>query len=67
MIMASHRGIHKTLERVRRYYYWPGLVKDVKSYVLACDTCKMTKATNSVQRPPIGVPPESEDSSKEYT
>nr|XP_041630567.1 uncharacterized protein K02A2.6-like [Drosophila kikkawai] len=57
--MASHGGIHKT-ERVRRYRYWPGLVKDVKSYVLACDTCKMSKAPNTVQRPPIGVPPESD-------
>jgi len=28
--LASHGCVHKTLERLKRYYYWPGLVKDVK-------------------------------------
>jgi len=52
--LASHGGIHKTLERVRRYYYWPGMVKDVKTYILGCETCKATKAPNTIQRPPMG-------------
>jgi len=30
--LASHGGVHKTLERIRRYYFWPGLVTDVKEY-----------------------------------
>jgi len=31
--LASHGGVHKTLERLRRYYYWPGWVKDFKEEV----------------------------------
>lgn len=46
--IASHGGIHKTIERIRRYYFWPGLVVDVKAYIKACDICKMTKAPNTV-------------------
>jgi len=58
--LASHGGIHKTLERVRRYYSWPGLVNDVKSYTQSCETCKSTKAPNRTQRPPMGVTPVSQ-------
>lgn len=28
--LALHCGIHKTLERLRRYYFWPNLVADVR-------------------------------------
>lgn len=52
--IASHGGIHKTIERIRRCYFWPGLVVDVKAYINACDICKMTKAPNTVLRPPMG-------------
>ena len=30
---ASHMGINRTLDMVSRKYYWPGLTKDVQSYV----------------------------------
>ena len=52
--LASHGGIHKTLERIRRYYYWPGLINDVKKYISSCEICKSTKAPNNVMRPPMG-------------
>ncbi|XP_044572730.1 uncharacterized protein LOC6503773 isoform X1 [Drosophila ananassae] len=58
--LAAHGGVHKTLERVRRYYYWPGLVSDVKTYVSNCDACKATKAPNCPLRPPMGKAPESQ-------
>jgi len=57
--LASHGGVRKTLERLRRYYYWPGLVKDVKEYIRSCDTCKMNKAPNQALRPPMGKASES--------
>lgn len=52
--LASHGGMHKTIERVRRYYFWPGLVSDIKTYINACEVCKSTKSPNSVLRPPMG-------------
>nr|XP_043065612.1 uncharacterized protein LOC122320996 [Drosophila bipectinata] len=41
---AAHGGIHKTLERIRRMYYWPGLVRDVKDYVGNCEAVKRLSA-----------------------
>lgn len=58
--LSAHGGVHKTLERIRRYYYWPGLVADVKSYIGSCETCKSTKAPNGPLRPPMGIAPESQ-------
>jgi len=51
---AGHGGIHKTLERLRLRYYWPGMVKDVQELVKNCDICKCAKSTNFVKRPPMG-------------
>lgn len=51
---SAHGGIAKTLERIRRFYFWPNLVSDVRDYVNACETCKVTKHPNFVMRPPMG-------------
>ena len=40
---SSHSGIAKTLERVRRFFYWPGLVGSIRQYVLNCELCKTSK------------------------
>lgn len=34
--LASHGGIKKTLCRLRRFYFWPKMVVDVKNYVALC-------------------------------
>lgn len=51
---ASHCGIVKTLERLRRKFYWPGMAKQVNEYIGSCEICKQTKAPNYVTRPPMG-------------
>lgn len=56
--LSSHGGINKTLARIRKFYYWPNLVVDVKNYVNNCDVCKSTKHPNTVMRPPMGKSPE---------
>lgn len=52
--LASHGGIHKPIERVRRYYFWPGLVPDIRNYINSCQICKSTKPLYQVLRPPMG-------------
>lgn len=37
---AGHGGADKTTELIRRWYYWPGLAKDVRRFVAECETCK---------------------------
>lgn len=51
---AAHGGTDKTLDLVRRNYYWPGISKDVRSFVSQCIICKQTKAPNQTLRPPMG-------------
>ncbi|XP_037894138.1 uncharacterized protein K02A2.6-like [Glossina fuscipes] len=50
--LSSHLRIFKTIERIRRLYYWPSLVIDVKNHINGCD--KMTKHPNYILRPPMG-------------
>ena len=40
--MAGHLAIKRTLQKVLSEYYWPGIYKDVKRFVQACDVCKST-------------------------
>lgn len=51
---SSHGGIAKTLERIRRYFYWPRLVAEVKDYIQNCELCKTSKAQTNTLRPPLG-------------
>lgn len=52
--MTAHGGTSKTVELVRRFYFWPGLSKDVRALVAKCHICKETKAPNQTLRPPMG-------------
>lgn len=51
---AAHGGMAKTLELLRRHFFWPGMVTDVRDYVRNCEICKTTKAPNMVMKPPMG-------------
>lgn len=51
---AAHGGIKKTLDRIRRLYYWPGMAKEVYKYVNECEVCKTTKPSNKILKPPMG-------------
>lgn len=53
-VLAAHGGIAKTLDRLRRFYYWPKMRQDAERYVKSCEICKTTKATNQQLRPPLG-------------
>jgi transposase InsO family protein len=41
----GHQGIARTLSRLSREYYFPGMRKVVKEVVTACDTCIRNKAS----------------------
>ena len=40
---AGHPGKTKTYEILNRYYYWPGIINDVKRFVKNCYGCKKSK------------------------
>lgn len=51
--IASHCGFRKTIERIKKIYYWPRMVAEVKAFVANCDLCKEIKPSNQVLRPPM--------------
>ena len=49
--MAGHLGVNKTYRKVLNHFYWPGVHKDVKSFIRVCHTCQMVGKPN--QKPPV--------------
>lgn len=54
--VACHGGVAKTLELLRRNFFWPGMTKDVNDYVRSCEICKTTKSPNYIMKPEMGNP-----------
>lgn len=52
--ITVHGGMAKTLELLRRHFFWPGIVTDVRKYIQNCSTCKETKSPNQILRPEMG-------------
>lgn len=51
---AAHGGIAKTLERVKRFFYWPRMNYQVREFVKSCQICKEVKPANQNLMPEIG-------------
>lgn len=49
--ISCHGGIHRTLNLIRRRFFWPSMNKDIRKYVAACPTCARFKSSHS---PPSG-------------
>lgn len=52
--ITAHGGMSKTLDLIRRNFYWPGMVSDTRDFVRKCEICKGTKHPNFVLRPEMG-------------
>lgn len=48
---AGHLGIAKTISRIAERNYWPGMFRDIATYVRNCKTCQKHKAS---QEKPAG-------------
>jgi hypothetical protein len=46
---AAHMGVAKTINLIKRNYYWPKLAPDVEHYIQTCHVCQRVKPSN--QRP----------------
>lgn len=45
---SEHSGINRTVDLVRRHYYWPGHVTIVKQYIRNCHHCQRNKVLRDV-------------------
>jgi hypothetical protein len=43
--VARHKEITKTYQRIRRYYYWENMKKEIEEYVRTCKECQFKKLT----------------------
>ena len=41
--LQAHIGVHKTTERIRLNWYWPGMTADVRRAVKTCEQCQVAK------------------------
>ena len=41
--IAGHLSDKKTLERIKRYFYWPNMQPTITQFIKSCDTCRRMK------------------------
>lgn len=51
---AAHGGVAKTLERVKRFFYWPRMSTQVRQFIKNCQVCQETKPSNRHMMPEMG-------------
>ncbi|XP_051888858.1 uncharacterized protein LOC127579869 isoform X2 [Pristis pectinata] len=51
MPLGGHFGVNKTVGKILKQFYWPGLRKDVVMFCRTCHTCQMVGKPN--QKPPV--------------
>lgn len=51
--IAGHPGRFKTLELVRRTYWWPGMRSYIERYIRGCDVCQRTKPRHGPASAPL--------------
>src|SRR6185295_13602316 len=47
--LGRYFEIKKTIENIKKRYYWPNLTEDVKYYIELCDVCQRTRKLNKDQ------------------
>ncbi len=51
--VSGHLGVSRTVDGVRRRYYWPGYKRDVALWCQRCDTCARKKSGPPRKRAPL--------------
>lgn len=50
---SGHAGMRRMLSNIKKYYFWPGLEKDVINFVKRCDKCQRHKYSTYVKEPMV--------------
>ena len=51
---ADHLGIHKTTERIKERFYWPGYEEDIVNWVHTCQPCQKHNPPQPLPQAPLG-------------
>lgn len=52
--MAGHMSTRRTIDRVLKEFFWPGLHSDAKAYCRSCDICQRTVPKGRISKVPLG-------------
>lgn len=52
-LQGGHTGITRTLLKIKRFYYWPGIRKNITKYVKHYEKCQRAKVTTHTKAPMI--------------
>src|SRR5690606_12569740 len=44
--VRGHLGKDKTIDQVKRRFYWPKMDREIHEYVIGCDSCQRNKPSN---------------------
>ena len=47
---SIHPGMQRTLQKVRRHFYWKGMTGDIRECVESCSICQVEKADHTLAR-----------------
>jgi lipoate-protein ligase A len=50
---SGHAGARRMINNIKKYYFWSGLERDVKTFVERCTTCKKQKYTCHTKEPMV--------------
>ena len=50
---SGHLGVSRTLERIRRRFFWPRMRESVEEYIRQCDTCMQRKLPANKNKAPL--------------
>jgi hypothetical protein len=48
---TAHQGIERTIEFIRKKYWWETLVSDIKEYIRKCEACARRKTGRKIIAP----------------
>ncbi|XP_065299248.1 uncharacterized protein [Dermacentor albipictus] len=52
-ILAGHRGVRRTVDRIVAEFYWPRVQSETKRFVKSCDVCQRKVPRHLVGRAPL--------------
>ena len=47
---SAHPGIHQAMARVRRSFFWKGILGDIRQFVENCPVCQMEKSDHALAK-----------------
>ena len=51
IIGGGHFGQRKTYKKIKNFYFWPGMSRDINAFVRTCDSCQKIKKNKKDKEP----------------